>query len=125
MASWLKQWAMLKRVKEEILEEDTSKWLYIRYLCIGGENLHLNRAASSKAGTPLHRKLQSREEFVSQEVNMEYVGAEPMSRSRATRRKRWARKSQASGDMKENRGVQVLSCLFAHSWLVTQTGGLS
>lgn len=121
MASWSKLWAMLRRVKEGILEEGTSKWLYIRYLCIGGENLHLNLAAGSEAGTPLHRQLQSRENFASQEVNMEYVGVQPMNRSvRATQRRKMASKSQASGDMRENRRVQILSSLFDHNWLVTQ-----
>lgn len=55
---------------------------------------------------------------------MEYVGVQPMNRSVwATQRRKMASKSQASGDMRENRRVQILSSLFDHNWL-TITGWL-
>lgn len=72
---------MLRRVKERTLEVGTRKGMYIKYLFIGGQNLHLNLAASSEAGTPPHRKLQSKENLASQEVNRECVVMHPVNRS--------------------------------------------
>lgn len=72
---------MLRRVKERTLEVGTRKLLDIRYLSIERQNLYLNLAASSEAGTPLLRKLQSQGGLAFQEANRECVVVHPVNRS--------------------------------------------